>query len=56
MISNLLLDLDGTLTDPKIGIIRCMQYALVSMGQEAPKTEDLIWIIGPPLFDTFNNF
>ena len=53
MISNLLLDLDGTLTDPKIVIIRCMQYALVSMGQEAPKADELTRIIGPPLFNTF---
>jgi phosphoglycolate phosphatase len=41
VISNLLIDLDGTLTDPKSGIIDCVQYALQIMGQEAPKENDL---------------
>ena len=53
MISNLLIDLDGTLTDPKLGIIRCVQYALTSMGREVPKANELVWVIGPPLLDTF---
>ena len=53
MISNLLIDLDGTLTDPKSGIIGSVQYALRTMGQEAPKASDLLWLIGPPLQDSF---
>ena len=32
----LLFDLDGTLTDPKIGITTCVQYALHSFGIEEP--------------------
>ena len=28
----LLFDLDGTLTDPKLGITTCVQYALHSLG------------------------
>lgn len=42
-------DLDGTLTDPKDGITRCIQYALETMGVPAPATKDLLWCIGPPL-------
>ena len=53
MISNLLIDLDGTLTDPKSGIIGSVQYALKTLGQEAPKAIDLLWLIGPPLHDSF---
>lgn len=47
-------DLDGTLTDPKIGITRCIQYALEKMGEPVPATEDLTWCIGPPLFGNFS--
>ena len=53
MISNLLIDLDGTLTDPKVGIIRCIQYALRSMVRDVPHSDELSWVIGPPLLDTF---
>lgn len=42
-------DLDGTLTDPKHGITRCIQYALETIGVPAPTTEELLWCIGPPL-------
>lgn len=53
MIHAILFDLDGTLTDPKEGITRCMQYALVQLGREAPTTEALVPYIGPPLQETF---
>jgi phosphoglycolate phosphatase len=42
-------DLDGTLTDPKVGITRSIQYALEKLGRVAPPEEDLTWCIGPPL-------
>lgn len=42
-------DLDGTLTDPKEGITRCIQHALETMGLPVPATDDLLWCIGPPL-------
>src|SRR3954451_10260188 len=42
-------DLDGTLTDPKIGITRSIRYALVERGRHAPPEDDLTWCIGPPL-------
>ena len=47
-------DLDGTLTDPKPGITRSIQYALDKLGQQTIPTEDeLTWCIGPPLRASF---
>lgn len=48
---NLLLDLDGTLTDPKIGILTSLQHALRELGEPVPPIESLDWCIGPPLKD-----
>jgi phosphoglycolate phosphatase len=42
-------DLDGTLTDPKPGITRSIQYALEKLGHPVPSEDELIWCIGPPL-------
>ena len=39
----LLFDLDGTLTDPKIGITTCVQYALHSFGIEEPDLDKKLW-------------
>jgi phosphoglycolate phosphatase len=47
-------DLDGTLTDPKPGITRSIQYALQKLGHHTIPTEDeLTWCIGPPLRASF---
>lgn len=51
----LLFDLDGTLTDPKEGITKCVQYALKHFGIEA-ETDELMCFIGPPLVDSFKEF
>ncbi len=51
----LLFDLDGTLTDPYEGITKSFQYALDYYGIEA-KQEDLLFVIGPPLIDSFCGF
>jgi phosphoglycolate phosphatase len=51
--STIFFDLDGTLTDPKEGITRCIQYALKSLGVPVPPTEALLWCIGPPLQASF---
>ena len=48
-IRNILFDLDGTLTDPKEGIIRCMQYAMENLCLECPPPEELHMHIGPPI-------
>lgn len=52
----LLVDLDGTLTDPAEGIIGCFRFALEAMGCAAPPSGDLGWIIGPPLRQSFTKF
>lgn len=49
MIKNLLIDLDGTLTDPKVGITTCARYGLNKVGHPIDETENIDWIIGPPL-------
>lgn len=46
-------DLDGTLTDPKIGITRSIQYALDKLDLPVPSPDELTWCIGPPLRDSF---
>jgi len=47
-----LFDLDGTLTDPKIGITRSFQYALAAFGINED-LENLVRFIGPPLRESF---
>lgn len=49
-----LFDLDGTLTDPKPGITRCIQYALSELGYKSPDVNELLWCIGPPLKSSFS--
>jgi phosphoglycolate phosphatase len=44
----ILLDLDGTLTDPGVGIERCLRHALSALGREPPHI-DLGRAVGPPL-------
>ena len=51
--NTVLFDLDGTLTDPKIGITTCIQYALNQLNHESPQTDQLLWCIGPPLTVSF---
>src|SRR4051812_42078161 len=53
MRKNIFWDLDGTLTDPKLGILRCIQYALRVAGHTVPPMDDLLWCIGPPLHVSF---
>jgi phosphoglycolate phosphatase len=50
---NLLFDLDGTLTDPGLGIARSLQHALSALGREVPSVPELSWCVGPPLRGTF---
>jgi len=49
----LLFDLDGTLTDPRPGIVRCMKHALDKIGAPAPPDDVLASFIGPSLRGTF---
>ena len=45
----ILLDLDGTITDPMIGITRCVEYALNHFGIQVNDLRELCPFIGPPL-------
>jgi phosphoglycolate phosphatase len=51
--TTVLFDLDGTLTDPKEGITRSIQFALKELGHKVPDTASLLWCIGPPLKESF---
>lgn len=53
MYNFILFDLDGTLTDPKIGITKSVQYALQKIGINEPDLEKLTPFIGPPIFESF---
>ncbi|MDR3602860.1 MAG: HAD hydrolase-like protein [Desulfosporosinus sp.] len=49
----LLWDLDGTLTDSKEGITLSVQHALKQLDYPFQAADDLDWIIGPPLKESF---
>ena len=53
MIANVLLDLDGTLTDPAAGITNCIAYALTRLDVAPPPANELHFAIGPPLRASF---
>ena len=52
----LLFDLDGTLTDPGIGITNSVMYALEKYGIAVQERASLYKFIGPPLAESFMNF
>lgn len=52
----LLFDLDGTLTDPMVGITSSVQYALEKFGIHVRYLKELISFIGPPLAESFQKF
>lgn len=51
--THMIFDLDGTLTDPKVGITKAITFALDKMGEPVPDMRILEDFIGPPLFDSF---
>jgi phosphoglycolate phosphatase len=51
--NNLLFDLDGTLSDPRQGIVNSILYALQRLEQPLPLAGTLERYIGPPLRDAF---
>ncbi|MCQ4312178.1 HAD family hydrolase [Pseudomonas stutzeri] len=54
--STILFDLDGTLTDPREGITRSIQYALARLDIDEPDLSKLEPFIGPPLLQAFMQF
>ncbi|MCX7714597.1 MAG: HAD family hydrolase [Clostridia bacterium] len=49
----ILFDLDGTITDPKEGITKAVQYALEKFHIEVKDKNELLRFIGPPLKESF---
>ena len=56
MYQYLLFDLDGTLTNPKEGITKSVQYALHHFGIDVDDPDTLTSYIGPPLIPAFMEF
>ncbi len=56
MYEYILLDLDGTVSDPKVGICTSVQYGLAKMGIKVDDINVLTPFIGPPLRDSFRNY
>lgn len=56
MYQTVIFDLDGTLTDPKEGITKCVQCGLYAAGIPAEDLESLTSFIGPPLIASFRNY
>lgn len=53
--SAILFDLDGTIIDSAPGILASLEYALERMGMRAPREEELVHWIGPPILDAFRD-
>jgi phosphoglycolate phosphatase len=51
--STLIFDLDGTLSDPAVGIGRCINHALVRFGHAPIAADAVSQYIGPPLDTSF---
>lgn len=54
--STILFDLDGTLTDPGLGITNAVMYALDRFSIHESDRQKLYPFIGPPLWDSFMRF
>ena len=52
----ILFDLDGTLTNPELGITSCVSYALNHFGIQVDDLSSLRKFIGPPLIDSFMQY
>ena len=56
MYNTVLFDLDGTLTDPGVGITNSVAHALKKFGIEVEDKTTLYKFIGPPLKESFEKF
>jgi len=52
-VTHVFIDLDGTLTDPREGMVNCFEYALERLGIAIDPAVRLESYIGPPLHDSF---
>lgn len=55
-VSTLIFDLDGTISDPSMGILRCMNHALSFYGFPEVSEQTAFATIGPPLDEAFSQF
>lgn len=53
--SCVLWDVDGTIIDASVGILRRLNVALTHFGRPAPTREELVHWIGPPMFESFQD-
>lgn len=51
-----LFDLDGTITDPFLGITNSVAYSLRHYGIEVQDRQSLACFIGPPLYESFEKY
>lgn len=51
----ILFDMDGTLTDSRVGIVKSIQYSLNSFGIRVPDLNTLTQFVGPPLYDSYTD-
>lgn len=51
-----LFDLDGTLTDSAAGVITSVRHSMAAIGQEPALEEDLTFLVGPPLTESFQGY
>lgn len=56
MYKHILFDLDGTITEPYVGITNGIVYALETIGVEVEDTTIFRKFIGPPLRDSFRDY
>ena len=56
MFETILFDLDGTLTDPALGITNSVAYALSKWDISVNDRSELFKFIGPPLLDSFAEY
>ena len=49
----IIFDLDGTLSDSKEGITKCVQYALKKVGIIEENLSDLEYFVGPPMVEQY---
>jgi phosphoglycolate phosphatase len=53
-IKNILFDLDGTIINPKEGILNSIKYSLNHLKLSIPSDKELEKFIGPPLIDSYS--
>jgi phosphoglycolate phosphatase len=52
---NILFDLDGTIIEPKEGILNSIRHAAKKMGVKIPPKTEMHQFIGPPIMDSFQS-